>query len=67
MKFKSSTNRFNENSNLYILHFAQNFLIKEQGSMYKISIHQKVYYKDYLTIIGLNKGLVERLNDYMGV
>jgi hypothetical protein len=35
--------------------------------MYKISIHQKVYYKDYLTIIGLNKGLVERLNDYMGV
>jgi hypothetical protein len=35
--------------------------------MYKISTHQEIYYKDYLTIIGLNKRLVERLNDYMGV
>jgi len=46
---------------------AQNFLIKGQSSVYKISIRQKIFYKNYLTIIGLNQRLVERLNDYMGV
>lgn len=46
---------------------AQNFLIKDQSSMYKISIRQKIFYKNYLTIIGLNQRLVEWMNDYVGV
>jgi hypothetical protein len=63
LKLISPTNRFNENFDLYIIPFNQDILIKDQSSTYKIGTHPKIYYKDYLTITGVNKRLVERVND----
>jgi spore photoproduct lyase len=63
IRFISSTKRFNENSKLYIVHQNQKFTIKEKRSTYNIRVRPKIYYKNYSSITGLEKRLVERVND----
>jgi spore photoproduct lyase len=63
IRFISLTGRVNENSELYIIASNKNFSIKEQNPTYKISLQQKIYYKNYPTINGEEKRLVERVND----
>ena len=52
-----------ENSKLYIVHQNQKFTIKEKRSTYNIRVRPKIYYKNYSSITGLEKRLVERVND----
>jgi spore photoproduct lyase len=63
IKFVSSTKRFNEKSKLYIIPSNQNFFIKEQKATYDIGAYPKIYYKNYKSINGVEKRLVERVND----
>jgi spore photoproduct lyase len=63
IRFISSTNRFNEDSKLYIIPQNQKYFIKEQRPTYNTGILPKVYYKDYPSLAGAEKRLVERVND----
>ena len=63
IRFISLTNRFNEDSKLYIIPQKQRPVIKEQKAEYRIGVVPRIYYKNYLSITGVEKRLVERIND----
>lgn len=63
IKFVSPTNQLNEESKLYVIQPPQDFLVKEVKTAYKVRILPKVIYKDYSSITGIRKNLVERVND----
>jgi spore photoproduct lyase len=63
IRFISSTNRFNEDSKLYIIPKDQRFLIKGQRAAYNIGVFPKIHYKRYPSFAGTEKRLVERVND----
>ena len=63
INFISSTNRFNESSKFYIIRQNQKVLVKEQRATYNIRVLPKIYYKNYPSLAGAEKRLVERVND----
>ncbi len=63
IRFISATSRFNENSKLYIIRQNQKYLIKEQKTTYAIRVLPKIHYKEYPLLTGVEKRLVERVND----
>jgi len=63
IRFISKTNRFNEDSRLYIIPQNERFLIKESKVKYNIGGLPRIHYKNYTSFAGIGKRMVERVND----